>query len=183
MSTDFAEGLDERWLTIRTPRGEWLRTDGRGLVLRDNGHTIGCTANPAFVGVRQQHTDFTVETTVASSVAGERFGGLAFFQNEKHYLLFGRTDSAVVAVRADGPTALLASAPIGPDTAGSLRLRVHTAGGRCDLEYAWGDGPFVALARGVDTRNLSTVRARGFNGVIVGLYTGRLSAAMFASGE
>ncbi len=182
-STDFAEGLDERWLTIRTPRGEWLRTDGRGLVLRDNGRTIGCTANPAFVGVRQQHTDFTVETTVASSVAGERFGGLAFFQNEKHYLLFGRTDSAVVAVRADGPTALLASAPIGPDTAGSLRLRVHTAGGRCDLEYAWGDGPFVALARGVDTRNLSTVRARGFNGVIVGLYTGRLSAAMFASGE
>ncbi|MCM1250629.1 MAG: glycoside hydrolase family 43 protein, partial [Alistipes sp.] len=39
-STDFSGGLDFRWLTIRTPRGEWWRTDRRGLLLRDNGRRI-----------------------------------------------------------------------------------------------------------------------------------------------
>ncbi|MDE6446439.1 MAG: glycoside hydrolase family 43 protein [Alistipes sp.] len=183
-STDFSEGLDDRWLMIRTPRSEWLRTDGRGLVLRDNGHTIDLAANPAFVGVRQQHTDFTAETTVASAVSEGRFGGLALFQNERHYLLFGRTHDAVVAVRADGGAEMLASVPVGEaDAAKSLTLRVLGSGGRCDLEYAWGDGPFTVLAQDVDTRCLSTHTARGFNGVIIGLYTGRLSPAALASGE
>ncbi|MDE5690649.1 MAG: glycoside hydrolase family 43 protein, partial [Alistipes sp.] len=139
---------------------------------------------PAFVGVRQQHTDFTTETTVASAVSEGRFGGLALFQNERHYLLFGRTHDAVVAVRADGGAEMLASVPVGEaDAAKPLTLRVLGSGGRCDLEYAWGDGPFAVLAQDVDTRCLSTHTARGFNGVIIGLYTGRLSPAALASGE
>ena len=69
------------------------------------------------------------------------------------------------------------------DAAGPLTLRVRGSGGSCDLEYAWGDGPFATLAAGVDTRNLSTHTARGFNGVIVGLHIGRLPARALASGE
>ncbi|MDE6375505.1 MAG: glycoside hydrolase family 43 protein [Alistipes sp.] len=182
-STDFSEGLDDRWLRIRTPHGEWLRTDGAGLVLRDNGRTIDETASPAFVGVRQQHTDFTAETTVVSAVSEGRFGGLALFQNERHYLLFGRTADAVVVVRADREPEVLASVPVGAaDAAKPLILRVSGSGGSCDFEFAWGDGPFVRLAQDVDTRCLSTHTARGFNGVIIGLYTGRFSGAL-ASGE
>lgn len=71
--------------------------------------------------------------------------------------------------------------PLRPEeTAEHLTLRVRGAGGSCDLEYAVGREPFAVLAQGVDTRNLSTHTARGFNGVIIGLYTGQLS---LASGE
>ncbi len=183
-STDFSDGLDERWLTIRTPHTGWLRTGRRGLTLTDNGRRLDQTAGPAFVGCRQQHTDFTVETELFCLPAEGRFAGLALFQNEKHSLLFGRTRDAVVAVRVEKEAQLLASVPLAADdAAGPLTLRVRGSGGSCDLEYAWGDGPFATLAAGVDTRNLSTHTARGFNGVIVGLHIGRLPAGALASGE
>ena len=191
-STDFAEGLDDRWLMIRTPRGEWLRTGRRGLTLRDNGHAIDETANPAFVGVRQQHTDFTAETGLFGTPDEGRFAGMVLFQNDRHYLLFGKVRregaESVVVVRAEKNAArsveMLACVPLRPaDTAKELHLRVQAAGGSCDLEFALGDGAFEAAARQVDTRNLSTHTARGFNGVIIGLHVGRLPAEAFASAE
>ena len=182
--TDFAEGLGDRWLMIRTPRGAWWRTDRRGLTLRDNGRTIGEVANPAFVGCRQQHTDFVVETELECRLGEEQFAGLALFQNERHYLLFGRTRDAVAALRVEKDMATPIVQPLHPEDAGRrLTLRVRAAGGSCDLEYAWDGGEFAVLAREVDTRNLSTHTARGFNGVIVGPYTGKLPAAALASGR
>jgi len=191
-STDFSQGLDDRWLMIRTPRGEWLRTGRRGLTLTDNGHMIDGTANPAFVGVRQQHTDFAAETELVCSPAEGRFAGMVLFQNERHYLLFGKVRwegaQAVAVVRAeknaDRSVETLACVPLRPeDAARPLTLRVQAAGGSCDLEYAVGGGAFEAAARQVDTRNLSTHAARGFNGVIIGLHVGQLPAGALAYGE
>ena len=184
-STDFSEGLDDRWLTIRMPRGEWLRTGRRGLTLKDNGQAIDRTANPAFVGVRQQHTDFEAQTDLVCRLADGQFAGMALFQNERHYLLFGKVrcadGEALAAVRCEKGAVTSTFLPLRPEeTAEHLTLRVRGAGGSCDLEYAVGREPFAVLAQGVDTRNLSTHTARGFNGVIIGLYTGQLS---LASGE
>lgn len=182
--TDFSDGLDERWLMIRTPRGGWRRSGRHGLTLTDNGRTIDEVADPAFVGVRQQHTDFTAETELLCSPAEDRFAGMALYQNEGHYLLFGRLGDAVVAVRKQKQAETLAAVPLRPeDAARPLTLRVRAAGGRCDLEYATDGGEFVLLAGDVDTRNLSTHAARGFNGAIIGLYTGKLPAAALASGR
>lgn len=183
-STDFSRGIDGRWLTVRTPRSEWFRTDRRGLTLTDNGRRLDETANPAFLGCRQQHTCFTAETRLLCLPAQGQFAGLALFQNERHYLLFGRTRDSLVAVRVEKELATATSLPLRPEDAGKpLGLRVCGEGGSCDLEYALGDGPFEAFARRVDTRNLSTHTARGFNGVLIGPYTGRLPAAALASGE
>lgn len=186
--TDFSEGLDARWLTIRTPRDRWRRTGRGGLTLRDNGRRIDETAAPAFVGCRQQHTDFEVHTVMESRPAEDGFAGLVLFQNERHLLLFGKVrraeGEALAAVRIEKDSVASTFLPLRPEDAGRpLRLRVRATGGRCDLEYAWADGKFAALAREVDTRNLSTHTARGFNGVIVGLHVGRLPAAALASGK
>ena len=191
-STDFSEGLDDRWLMIRTPRGAWWRTGRRGLVLRNNGRRIDEVANPAFLGCRQQHTDFEVSTELLCRPSEGQFAGLALFQNDRHYLLFGKVRRAgaegVIVVRAEKKAEpaveTLAFVPLSPaETKKALQLRVRGTGGRCDLEFAVGDGPFVGASQGVDTRNLSTHTARGFNGVILGLHTGPLPAGAFASGE
>ena len=175
--TDFSQPFDARWMMIRNPRGEWWQTGRRGLILKNDGHSIFEVANPAFVGVRQQHTDFDVETEMIFTPAEGEFAGLALFQNEEHNLLFGKRlkegRCELVAVRTDGESAVAGSYALdGADTEAPVRLRVSVRGGSCDLEAAIGSRPFTAVAEGVDIRNLSTHTARGFNGVIVGLYAG-----------
>lgn len=187
-STDFAAGLDDRWLRLRTPRSVWHRTGRRGLVLRDNGRRIDAVANPAFVGCRQQHTDFEVETEMICRPTEGQFAGLALFQNERHHLLFGKVRrdgaDAVIVVRVEKTAETLVFVPLRPEEAAQpLLLRVRGEGGSCDLEFAAGDGALVVAAQGIDTRNLSTHTARGFNGVMIGPYTGRLAAAAFARGK
>ena len=118
-------------------------------------------------------------------LADGQFAGMALFQNERHYLLFGKVrcadGEALAAVRCEKGAVTSTFLPLRPEeTAEHLTLRVRGAGGSCDLEYAVGREPFAVLVQGVDTRNLSTHTARGFNGVIIGLYTGQLS---LASGE
>jgi xylan 1,4-beta-xylosidase len=49
-----------------------------------------------------------------------------------------------------------------------VRLRVVARGGRYDLDYALGTGPWVPAARSVDGTNLSTARAGGFTGTMIG---------------
>ncbi len=185
---DFSEGLGLRWLMIRTPRDEWYRTGRRGLTLRDNGRRIDQTANPAFIGCRQQHTDFTASTELRCMPAEGQFAGLALFQNESHHLLFGkvRCDGCeqLIVVRTDKSPAVLVRRTLTPAEAEQpLRLRIHGTGGSCDCEAAFGDGGFSPAAAGVDIRCLSTHTARGFNGVVIGMYTGRLAPEVLASGE
>ena len=174
--TDFREPLDGRWLWIRTPRGAWWQTGRNGLTLRDSGRTIFERANPAFVGCRQQHTDFEAETELRFRPEEGAFAGLALFQNERHNLLFGkcRRDGHVeiVVVRTDKEPEIIGRLPAAEDDR-PVVLRCRVDGGRCDLECAEKGKPFARVATGVDCRNLSTHTARGFNGVIIGLYNGK----------
>lgn len=178
-TTDFREPLDARWLRIRTPREQWWTTGRRGLLLRDNGRTIFETANPAFVGCRQQHTDFEAETELLFLPDEGAFAGLVLFQNERHNLLFGKTRregrDEIVVVRTQREPAILARIPLDETSAEKpVVLRVRTRGGSCDLEFAVKGRPFETAASEIDCRNLSTHTARGFNGVIIGLHTGKL---------
>lgn len=177
-STDFREPLDARWLWIRTPHAVSWQTGRRGLLLRDNGHTLFETAHPAFVGCRQQHTDFDAETELRFRPDEGAFAGLALFQNERHNLLFGKNRhngvSEIVVVRTEKEPEVLARIPLdGAADGAPVTLRIRTTGGSCDLEFAVRGEAFTTAAAGVACRNLSTHTARGFNGVIIGLYSGK----------
>ena len=177
--TDFTTPLDSRWLMIRNPRSEWWQTGRRGLLLSDNGRSLFEVANPAFAGIRQQHTDFDVEADMRFEPASEGcFAGLALFQNERHNLLFGkrRCDGRdeLAVIRTEGGTSTVEGVlPLGrSESRAVVTLRVSVHGGSCRLEASVDDGPFVTVADNVDVRNLSTHVARGFNGVVIGPYAG-----------
>ncbi|MDE6857599.1 MAG: family 43 glycosylhydrolase, partial [Alistipes sp.] len=182
-STDFSDGLDDEWTMIRIPRTEWWRTSARGLELRDDGTTIYDLGNPAFVGYRQRHTCFTASTRLEFEPAAEsEFAGMALFQNERHNIVFGKTlrdgvpTLAVVAVFKDERTEYCVTVPDDcRDEAVTLRVRVD--GGDGEFEAVFGDAEdekSAVVASGVDLRGLSTHTARGFNGVFVGLYRGKI---------
>jgi alpha-N-arabinofuranosidase len=100
--------------------------------------------------------------------------GLAALQNDDDYLAVGLTRSngrLVVRVtrraRADEPAegVVVASKPV---AAGPLQLRVHARGGRYDFDYAARPGQWQPVAHDVDGTNLSTAKAGGFVGTLIG---------------
>lgn len=101
---------------------------------------------------------------------------MALFQNERHNLLFGKSRrggrTEIVVIRTEKRPEILCRLPIADDEE-PVVLRIRAAGGQCDLEYAEAGKPFATAAAGVDCRNLSTHTARGFNGVLIGLYNGK----------
>lgn len=178
-STDFAEGLDGRWIMIRTPRHGMPQTSRRGLTLSDNGIAISTgTASPSFVGFRQQHTSFDASTRMTFTPSEGAFAGIALYQNDRHYILFGKTleDGAqrLIVERCEKDSAeRIASLPLtAAQASGWVELSVACDGGSCAFSASFADGTSVQAAGGVDARNLSTHVARGFNGVIIGPYTG-----------
>jgi len=181
--TDFSEGLDLRWLMLRMPRTRWWRTgkEGeKGLTLTDNGHTLYETANPAFAGCRQKHTSFEVETELLFRPGEGKFAGLALFQNERHHVLFGKArrngQTELLLVRTEKEPEIVASWPLeSGEERLPVTLRIVCRGGTCDFTARTELSEHTCP--GVDVRHLSTRTARGFNGVIAGLYTGGFAPA------
>jgi alpha-N-arabinofuranosidase len=163
--------LGLEWMTMRAAppyqldKGELVLTPGDGL--GDFGH-------PAFVARRLQHRDAVVTTEMRFTPGDGEAAGLAALQNDEFFLTIALTRGASgpeirVARRAgakdpaDGVT--VAERPIA--ASGPIRLRISFRGGVCDFAYATGK-QWIVVARGVDATNLSTAKAGGFVGTMVG---------------
>lgn len=175
---DFAgKALAMQWVGVRTPKTPVYRLD-RGALVLDRGAPLGDVSGvPAFVARRQQHAIATVSTRVSfvPRQDGDR-AGLAALQSDDSYLIFGLTriagtPSIALYTRDKGPERLVASAPLpgtGPKT-GPVTLTLRIDRGTLAADYAVG-GRTATLARGVDARFLTTARAGGFTGTIIGPY-------------
>ncbi|MEC3949140.1 glycoside hydrolase family 43 protein [Sphingobium sp. HWE2-09] len=174
--TDEFDGksLSMQWIGIRTPRQPFYRVTGGALEL-DSGAPIGdLNGVPAFVGRRQQHANATISTTLRYTPVkdGDR-AGLAAVQSDRSNLFFGLTRIAgkpVVALytrdAADADT-LVASAPI--KSTGPITLTIRATGGTLAFDYGMG-GKTRTLKADVDATLLSTKKAGGFVGTVVGPY-------------
>ena len=163
------------WLQIRTPKSDFLT------VLNDE--TIGLTAlpeaigdvqsHPAFIGLRQKHVNASFSTVVNYQPLkeGDRAGILAV-QNDDFYIFYGlamRNGKTVLEVtrRAgrsdplDGLVIASQPAPIGP-----VSLKADIRAGRATFSYGKG----TTIAADVDVTNLSTDKAGGFVGTLIGPY-------------
>jgi len=170
--------LAMQWIGIRTPRQPVYRLD-RGALVLDHGARLGAplgeaTGAPAFVGRRQQHHVAIVSTTLryTPDKDGDR-AGLAAVQNDRSFLIFGITRIAgkpMIALyardAADADT-LVAAAPIA--VRGPVTLTIRANGGTMAFDYAAG-GTTRTLKADFDTRFLSTQRAGGFVGTVIGPY-------------
>jgi len=163
------------WLQIRTPKSDFLT------VLNDE--TIGLTAlpeaigdvqsHPAFIGLRQKHVNASFSTVVNYQPLkeGDRAGILAV-QNDDFYIFYGlamRNGKTVLEVtrRAgrsdplDGLVIASQPAPVGP-----VSLKADIRAGRATFSYGKG----TTIVTDVDVTNLSTDKAGGFVGTLIGPY-------------
>jgi xylan 1,4-beta-xylosidase len=165
--------LGPEWIGVRVPRAPVYRLEGGALVL-DGGAKLGDTGGvPAFVGRRLQQHVATVSTQVrfAPAQEGDR-AGLAAVQSDRSHLFFGvtrigglRQVALYTRDKADADT-LIASAPVAD---GPVTLTLRMNGGTMAFDYAAG-GDTRTLRADVDASLLTTARAGGFVGTVIGPY-------------
>ncbi|MBB3878540.1 glycoside hydrolase family 43 protein [Sphingomonas pseudosanguinis] len=168
------------WIGIRTPKTPFYRV-ANGRLSIDSGAPLGDRSGvPAFVGRRQQHVVADVATTLTFTPTrdGAR-AGLAAIQNDYAYLFFGLTridgQPRIALYVREGkntrdeaaPERLVASAPL--TAKGPVTLSIHAKGGMMTFDYQTGGKP-MTLTSDVDVRFLSTARAGGFVGTVIGPY-------------
>ena len=169
---EFDAPLAPAWMGIRTPRERVYELKNGKLVLRA-GRPLGDLAGvPGFVGRRQQHHDATVSTVVDYTPRrdGDRAGLLAM-QNDGAWMFLGLAwvdgKRVVALVKSEGgKETLLATAPA---PKGNVELAMDMRGGQSDYRYR-SAGQLKTLKAGVDVTFLSTQKAKGFVGVVIGPY-------------
>ena len=166
--------LPMQWIGIRTPKQPFYRLTN-GMLELDSGAPLGnLDGVPAFIGRRQQHANATFSTTLR--YVPEKDGdcaGLAAVQSDRSHVFFGLTQIAgrpVVALYtrdAADADMLVKSAPVA--TKGPITLTIRITGGTMGFDYSVG-GHVQTLADNIDATLLSTQKAGGFVGTVVGPY-------------
>ena len=169
--------LRPEWLRVRVPKQAWADLAARpgALAVHPLPEGLETLRNPAFLGRRQQHLRFEASTAMTRPAPGIA-AGLAAFQSEAYWYFLGVRAAADgrVAIFLEGrdgggTTRTLATREVeGSDT---LRLKIEGDEGAYGFAFDTGDGRgWQSLARDVDGTVLSTDRAGGFVGTLLGPY-------------
>ena len=163
--------LDMRCMFLRNPSGFFAIDNG--LVITPKAVNITQKESPSAVFCRQQHTDFTAETTVTFAPGSEKdLAGLVLLQNEEYNFVFGLTQRkgspVITLTKREKEATPIASATVKPAT--PIRLKIESHGRYYTFSFAEGNGSWQILAQGVDAVNLSTAHGGGFIGACIGLY-------------
>ena len=151
-------------LFIRNPVESDYRLENDGLHLRLNKNTISELDTVSYVGLRQQHMSFEVETTLIFISASENeVAGLVIHQNHLYNYQLLLTKNAVQVIQIkDGEKTILAEKEWHGNSA-CLKMRAIGQ----DLSF-YADGQEVY--KNADARVLSTDVAGGFVGNTIGVY-------------
>lgn len=174
------EPLSNKWLFIRTPKDRWWSTATGKLLLTPTSRSIYAADAPAFIGHRQQHINFTVTTEMSFHPQSEKeLAGLVCYQNERFNIVFGKTvregkPAIVVISTTDGEhkEAGALSLASGKENA-PVYLRIIGRAGTYNFELSYDNHEWQPVATEVDASNLSTHKAGGFTGVVIGMYAAR----------
>jgi len=197
---EFASGpLGHEWLFIRTPHEKWYDIADNALKIAPRPVAIGSTGQPSFIGLRQHYASESFRTSLefAPTTDGER-AGLVAFQNSNFFYFFGlvrengKTNVCVTKrAGASDPEQGAALACV-PAPEGPLALKIDARGGAYDFSFgtriAGDQGPptdteptsprhwtgvrlhWTAVLQNADGTILSTKKAGGFVGTVIGMY-------------
>ncbi len=166
--------LDYRWIGVRGPREEFIKTDKKGVSLTPFAFNIKELAPTSTLFHRQQHRHFTATTTLQYKPSSEKeLAGMVCYQSERFNYLFGITrkgkqDYLVLQRTEKGVSTILASTPI--DTEQPLSLQINAKGDAYRFNYATDGKTFHNLGGTVSGDILSTDVAGGFTGNLIGLH-------------
>jgi alpha-N-arabinofuranosidase len=91
--TDHFSGskLDNRWMFLRNP-SQFYTLGEDGLTIHPLPSNISQLESPSAIFCRQQHLDFTAQTTVSFSPKSDKdLAGFTLLQNEVFNFVFGKT--------------------------------------------------------------------------------------------
>jgi Beta-xylosidase len=168
--------LDDRWLMIRTPRTTWYKLENNQLKLQALPVGIEEKQQPAFLGHRQQHTNFKVITEFEFTPENENeIAGLVCYQNEEYHIIFGKTildgKPVLIIERTEKESKRMAVLEIENTFHHEpIKLKIEGNGRNYSFFAAFGENDWQPVANNVDARNLSTEKAGGFVGTLIGPY-------------
>ena len=167
------------WVSLGPPDTQWWRSGGGSLRMDARPGPLGGKGQPSMLGIRQQHSDFEAQVTVAH-VPGEVGArtGLAAYQGRRRSLALAVAtlpgDAREVRLDRVGDTndpadgVLVTRAPL--PSHGRVRLQIRARGRDHFFAYAIGEGPWRALGDVQDGTLLSVRGSRGFTGVLLGAF-------------
>lgn len=170
--------LSPRWVTLRTPREDFFSLTERPgfLRLRLLGSTLRENAHAAFLGIRQEHHDYYLRGALEfrPGAPGEA-AGLALVQSAdyQYRLEVGTAEGeesgreARVILAAGGPDQVVARRGIEGDR---VVLSVLSRDQRLSFGCGPSPGRVEVFADDLDGRVLSTERAGGFVGTLLGVF-------------
>lgn len=174
-----SDKLAMRWLHIRTPQQQKWQLTANGLHLTPDSVSIYSQGNPAFIGYRQQHTDFTVTTHLSFNPKNENnLAGLVCYQNELFNIVFGKTvhngKEHLVVIRTTNGTQQKKLYPLNDHPRKEpIHLRIVGKAGQYSFFYQNRDKEWIPVDTNVDASILSTNKAGGFTGVVIGMYASK----------
>ena len=170
-----AATLGTGWLQVRVPKQAWADLGLRpgSLAVHPLPEYLDTLRNPAFLGRRQQHLRFEASTDMTRPATGVA-AGLAAFQSESYWYFLGVRSLggdrvAIFLEGRDGGGATRTLATRNATASTSLRLKIAGDEGSYAFAFDTGDGQgWQTLADAVDGTVLSTDRAGGFVGALLG---------------
>lgn len=173
--------LGPQWLFVRTPHNPWWQSGGGSLTLQARTDHVGANAQPSFVGQRVAHmrASATTEVLFIANAPGAEAGLLAL-QTDDYFYAFGISANAAgqpvlrirkkagaqYATRGETVKEQIVSLPRNA----SIVLRMTIDKAELDFTYSTDGKHFKTLLAKADARVLTTARAGGFVGAVVGMY-------------
>jgi len=170
--------LDMKWLMLRTPREQWWNIAKGKLDLEVLPRSLSQKENPAFIAHRQQHTNFDASTSMLFTPKTDKeLAGMAYFQNEKNYFVIGKTlknNKQVILIQSviKGVVTLVTEKELAlSDYSKNVNFSIQVNEGAANFYYSTSASKHaILLAPNIDVSNLSTKKAGGFVGSVIGMY-------------
>ncbi len=166
------------WIMMRTPRSTWWSfEDNEYLKLDARPERLSGLGNPSFIGRRQQHVYGSASTKMIyepKQIGDE--AGLSAFQGEGFNYKMGITlnengEKEIFLQKSEGNNVEIIASEILPTTFGSeYYLKITARAGEYDFLYLNSEGSWQVLLEGADGTILSTNKAGGFVGTVIGMY-------------
>jgi xylan 1,4-beta-xylosidase len=174
-----AATLPFHWMMMRNPRENWWKIEHGSLHIRPRAVALGDNGNPSLLARRQQHLNATATTEIRFAPSNGAEAGLVALQNDEfwYFLAIGRNSGQPVIrlKRRAGPADPVTGKTIHEEPLPALRneaiqLRINARGGKYDFSWSPDGTRWIVLASDVDGTVLSTKRAGGFVGAVLGIH-------------
>lgn len=167
--------LGYEWMYLRTPQSDWLELKNGKLLIQPLPNSLNELKNPSWIARRQQHSTYDASTQFELPSSGVS-AGVAAFIREDYYFYCGikKTPDGYVAFlekAEESAPKIVIEKPI-PGLKEGQSITMSIEGDRSLISFAieTPNGKRVTIAENEDATILTTTRAWGFIGAMMGPY-------------